>query len=311
MFVFEEVDMPLTKTANNTETVKSYLAKKRKRYNLDQSLARKFKRDVAVLVDVIPDLTEEFLTTRNEWKTSSPVNQSSAYKKYAAANEYLEDTISALGIIKDEKAVQALIAIIPALQDEGGLLVKIAVSLGFIGDDKAVKSICGLLTNDYDKLRSAAVEALGNIKSSQAVESLLATLKDSDFGVRRATVIALGKIGDKRAIDDLLVIEDRRHWEGICAALGDIAEKGDERVIGFLKEAVVLMMDRGADYSIRIAACNALGRIGDKKGIELLNSVIANDPWYLVDEETKEPVEWPVRDAAYKALKEIKRRMAN
>ncbi len=291
------------------DPVKDFLKKREKKigWGAHKLLARKFKLDAEMLIDTLPAFEHDFAKAKKDWKDSSDSDRLLNYKKYEKTESYLKEVIRALGLIGGSKAAAGLIDLVPNLKGDGGLQIEVAEALGLIGNEKAVKPLCQMLEDEYDKVRSKAAEVLGNIRSPQAVESLLATLKDADFGVRRATVIALGKIGDKRAIGGLIAI-DQKNWDVTCEALGEINDTGDERVIGFLKEAVVLMMDRGADYAIRIAACNALGKIGDKKVIELLNSVIANDPWYLVDEETKEPVEWPVRAAAYKALNEIKER---
>jgi HEAT repeat protein len=149
-----------------------------------------------------------------------------------------ETAAKGLGEIKDNRAVEALVA---ALSDSDiRVRYEARLSLGKIGSP-AVKSLLTALTHKDVHVRQGAVEALGYIADPQAVkplvsilgdlklqdepvkalirmgsaavEQLAAALEDSDDNVRWRAVEALTKIGDSRVTRRLVGALNDRNWE--------------------------------------------------------------------------------------------------
>lgn len=81
-----------------------------------------------------------------------------------------------------------------------------AVSLGEIGDSRAVEPLIAALKNKGYTIRWKIVDALGKIRDRRAVELLIALLKDTNESdiVRFRVPDALGEIGDTRAVEPLI-----------------------------------------------------------------------------------------------------------
>jgi len=100
---------------------------------------------------------------------------------------------SALGDIKDTRAVEPLIA---ALKDKNSIVRRLAASaLAKIMDTRAVVPLIAALKDKDADVRACAAWALGDIKDSRAVEPLIAALKDKDLMVRDAAKSVLGAMG--------------------------------------------------------------------------------------------------------------------
>jgi len=81
--------------------------------------------------------------------------------------------------------------------------VGLATALGKIKDARAVEPLIAVLKDKDSSVRSEAAAALVSI-GTPAVELLVATLKDKDSSVRSGSVGALGKIKDARAVEPLM-----------------------------------------------------------------------------------------------------------
>jgi len=116
-----------------------------------------------------------------------------------------EATVRALGFQDNTEAVARLEEIVG--DDEENLKVReeAAVSLGKIGDPRAVDSLGqALLTENDPFLRRQFAEVLGAMASPKAVPYLLEMLDDSEPYVVMHAAEALGTIGDKRAVEPLV-----------------------------------------------------------------------------------------------------------
>ena len=95
----------------------------------------------------------------------------------------------ALGMLKDERAVKPLIKV---LTDENGFVVATAVeSLGNIGGDEARDALLRMLLSGDPEIRRTAIKALASFDDVDEV--LLPFLKDDDWATRVAAVEVLGK----------------------------------------------------------------------------------------------------------------------
>jgi len=177
-----------------------------------------------------------------------------------------ERAIAALGVRKDEQAIDPLIKI---LKEEKNEIVRnlAAIALGKIGNKRAVEPLIQTMNNDVYWIRAPAATALGDIGDKQAVDALLLSLKnDNNSMVRTEATLALGKIGDKRAVDAILLSlkndDSYKVREAAATALGNI---GDTRAVDPLINTL-----RTDTLWCGPAAATALGEIGDPKAINPL-----------------------------------------
>lgn len=114
-----------------------------------------------------------------------------------------------LGESKSAAAVDALINAIdfaPSDSDVKSMNKEIALSLGAIGDQKAVGALSKLLKTKDNYTVIAAIEALGEMKAKEAFDALYAIATDDAIEpfITKKAVIALGEIGDARAVPGLI-----------------------------------------------------------------------------------------------------------
>ena len=122
---------------------------------------------------VVEPLIKELLDKNNDIKIKSVV-------------------ITTLGMIKDSRSTEPLIAI---LRDKDDQLRRLAeTGLGEIKDARAVEPLIVILKDENENkyVRSGAATALGRIKDSYGVLPLIDMLKDKDSHVRREAALALG-----------------------------------------------------------------------------------------------------------------------
>ena len=100
-----------------------------------------------------------------------------------------------------------------------------AVTLGYIGDARAVEPLIQALNDENEYVRYFAAVTLGRIGDSRAVQPLIQTLKDKDRDVRYIAADALGKIGDAKVVEPLIqALKDKDEYVRYNAvvALGNI-----------------------------------------------------------------------------------------
>ena len=116
-----------------------------------------------------------------------------------------ESTVKALGFQDNTGAVARLEEIVRDEEESLRAREQAAVSLGEIGDPRAVDSLGQALVAEGDSLlRRESARALGAIGSPTAVPYLLQVLDDSAPYVVMNAARALGTIGDKRAVEPLV-----------------------------------------------------------------------------------------------------------
>ncbi len=147
--------------------------------------------------------------------------------------------VVALGFPGNVSALERLIEI--ARDEKEDLFVRepALISLGQIGDARAVDVLGGVLLAEDYSLRRAAARALGEIKSSKAVPALLDALNDSDVRVVMEATRSLAKISDKKAAPGILELFDREN----ALEVGDAAiETGNLATVAY-RALLELMKD--------------------------------------------------------------------
>ncbi len=187
-----------------------------------------------------------------------------------------------------------------------------AISLGRVGDERAVEPLIAALGDGNSDVRAAAAQALGKIGDPKAVEPLIIILRYDDAYslARKQAIWALGMIGDARAVDPLIsVLNNSGHPETQTLASEALGNIGDPRAVDPLIKALT-----DKDRFVRVSAAEALGEIGDPRAVgpltkalddhwienyaaealRKINESVANPPIEALDETgTAEPVEEP------------------
>jgi len=186
-------------------------------------------------------------------------------------------------------------------------------------DHRLIDALCAKLADPDKRQRSHAAEALGYIGSDRAVPALLRGFAEPGLYVRNALV----KIGSRKTVPPLLAMlaDDNAKRDVREKAALTLRELGDRRVnaaavallksseawlrragvtaLGFRgnRDAVAPLAEIAADArddsTVRRAAAESLGRIGDTKAVDALTKALAATEAY-------------VRRAAAQALGKVK-----
>lgn len=212
-----------------------------------------------------------------------------------------------LGEMKNSAAVDPLIEL---LEDPDRDVRKVTIeALGKIGDAKAITHIARFLKDQDKDLRLSAVRAFGQMKDPRVAGYLIELLTqtgDQDVEMKKFLIHHLGELEALEAIDIIVDMLDNEMLESYgVRALMKIGERGypsmmekldaqDARqrrlaclALGKIRcfEAVDRLKDALNDSSFEVQqeALRALSKIGDKKAIGILASLLdQNSP--LTDE---------------------------
>lgn len=137
--------------------------------------------------------------------------------------------------------------------------------------EPAVEVLIATLEESDERVRSGATEALGGLGErikndglrQRAIGALLAALRDREFTVRRRAAGALDRLGWKREKNEhsaayWIVM---RRWKEVV----DIGSAAVDPLVPCLKDR---------DESVRLAAAEALGKIGDRRAVEALTEAL-------------------------------------
>jgi len=199
----------------------------------------------------------------------------------------------------DKRAVEPLINSLQ-IETEDWVKPYLIKSLGSLGDPRAFEIIVNALKSKRKDVRGAAAKALGDLGDHRAVSSLLEALKDNE--IKEYAARSLGKLGDKTAIlplinlllDEYDVVDaalnaleklNESKWKQavtplirksqdqllleIAIALGSLQ---DDRVWNLFTSAL-----KNSDKYKKGAAAAGLGKLGDRRAINLLISIFENE----------------------------------
>lgn len=155
-------------------------------------------------------------------------------------------------------------------------------ALGRLNDDRAIVPLMSILNDKRDnyRLRLACAEALGKLGSTQAVTPLVDILNDErekSVYLKESAAKALGMLGDIRALEPLLdVLESKRGIrdkfnflkEQVVEAIGRIGGRNARATHSLVR----VLKDESP--SIRLAAVEALGSLGDASVLDQIQELI-------------------------------------
>lgn len=160
-----------------------------------------------------------------------------------------------------------------------------ALALGKLGDNRAIIPMMSILNNREEnyRLRLAVAESLGKLGDEFAVSPLIDILADErekSVYLKESVAKALGMLGDIRAIEPLIdILESKRGIrnkfnflkEQIIEAIGRIGRPNSKAT-----DSLLIALQDDAP-SIRLAAVEALGAVGDEECLEGLKSRVFDE----------------------------------
>jgi HEAT repeat protein len=176
-----------------------------------------------------------------------------------------------------------------------------AITLGEMGDERAIAPLITALRDSEWNVREAAQDALAQI-GPPAVEPLIKALRE--YQIRTFVIEVLGKIKDERVLDPLMAQLRNEEFKDVATkALVEVGLPAVERLMAVLNdkdkqvrkhavmalgeigigEAVEPLIDatRDEDWAVRLQAIAALDKIGDERGKPAIKA-LAKDPDFAV-----------------------------
>lgn len=152
---------------------------------------------------------------------------------------------------------------------------EIAQSLGYLGDLRAVKILCNLLSNSENTVIIAIVESLGMLKDSNSLNHLYPLLNSEDSDVRDHVVESIGNIGDSASLIQIqnMTNDENEIVRGRAANVLGKEEFHDPSSLNILRK---MCQNDFSDWT-RSHAVDSLGNIGGKDDLNLLKSLVQED----------------------------------
>jgi HEAT repeat protein len=183
-----------------------------------------------------------------------------------------------------------------------------------LGDARAVEPLLPLLRDEDWSVRRVAAETLGQLGDARAVEPLMGLLDDADSDVQRAAAQALEQLGEVEELGELGEADwgVGRVMRGVTGEV--LRQPSDVDAVESLLTAL-----RNESSSVRYAAAQALGQLGDARAdepriVKRLPGIVGRLPGAAprqLGNAVVEPLlaqlrdaDWHVRQAAVKAAVE-------
>ena len=197
-----------------------------------------------------------------------------------------ERAVRALGMLRDQRAVEPLIAMLNDLDDRLRLVV--VEALESIGDPRCEEPLVRMLQDSSPSVRVKAIRALGRIGGAKAVGPLISALADHPSGQAEAAE-ALGRIGDSRAVEPLInalqmgsdyLLETNHALKSLHShARSEIASALGE--IGGLSAVPILITTlQDKDPKVGHSAANALCKIGNHEALASVRAALENSDFF-------------------------------
>lgn len=185
-------------------------------------------------------------------------------------------TRAMVGALAEIGTGEAISGLVEVLRDsDHAIRMDIMAALQQFGT-KSTLPLLGLLSDEDQRVRAVAAEALGNVDDPRTLAPLMRALNDSASEVRINAAEALGNLGDPRAVEPLI------------RALYDSAGGVRERAAGALGKlndarAIEPLIDALSDPNmlVQTQAMNALAAMRATQAVEPLTSLLTNTGTYM------------------------------
>jgi HEAT repeat protein len=186
------------------------------------------------------------------------------------------DVILALGELKDQKAVDELIAIAGNTDEDKVRRVYAADALGKIGDARALPVLRAMFAENDALARAYAASALAHFGIEEVFPMLLQGLRDDDAKVREQCAKALGRRLSAGQIEAALpALEYKARYDPVrqvrVAAITSIGAMGSAQSEDIL---ATLYQGSGNSLEIREAALKALVAGSQSRALEAVRAVL-------------------------------------
>lgn len=200
---------------------------------------------------------------------------------------------AACDVIRIAPTDRSVVALGRVLGDpDARVRVAAAAAMGSSGLPDAVSPLLGHLDDGAFEVRMEVARALGRLGDSRAVVPLIGKVQDAAVEVRRAVARALGELGDARATSALVIaLQDgsqdvrieavkalgKLHSDEATAAIVPLVEitTGTDGLVGLSPGGI--RQSSAGSLDVRVAAFEALGRIGSDGAIRALIGALAKD----------------------------------
>jgi HEAT repeat protein len=196
---------------------------------------------------------------------------------------------------------QVFDALVQTLQIESDQIVTIGIlgTLGELGDKRALSVLTERLDATNETVCCKAIEAFGKLGDLHAVEILLPFLEKT-WVVKNEAIKSLGLIGGEQALEVLLrLIETETDYSSRKAIIWSLRHFEDARVM----QALIKVLGTESDELLKYLSIEILGKIGDKRALEILTDIRESANWVFID---RDEFQYPAKDAAAEAILKIK-----
>lgn len=202
---------------------------------------------------------------------------------------------AACDVIRIAPTDRSIVALGRVLGDpDSHVRVAAAKAMGSSGLSDAVSPLLGHLDDAAFEVRVEVAHALGRLGDTRAVVPLIGKVQDAAVEVRRAVARALGELGDARATSALVIaLQDGSQDVRIEAvkSLGKLrsdeataaivplieASTATDGLAGLSPGGIRMAQASAGMLDVRVAALEALGRIGSEGAIRALIGALAKD----------------------------------
>jgi len=187
--------------------------------------------------------------------------------------EARREAVTQLRALHDSRSVEALIQYVQCITSSHrryeNKVENAILTLGELGDRRAIPLLLGLLLHHENCVRTSAASSLAQLGEQQWQQWIK--------GIGRADDVArIGLSKDARMYELLINASDRGQWWPAVHALGDL---GDTRALDLLVKLWLPYSPTVRDgYSpdVRSEAAEALGKLGDKRAVETLAKMLSD-----------------------------------
>ncbi len=197
------------------------------------------------------------------------------------AEERMSGKRKVLGNILVRSGTPVLPILYEHLADERWYVVRNAVAiLGDIRNEETLSHLTPLLQHDEIRVRRETIRALTKISGQRAINILLQVASNHDHETQRQAILSLGAVRAPSAVPTLLSLLKKSDWsqraidlkKDAIRALGEIRDPTATaelvRIVGKKR-----WLRRKLNDELRIAAAAALGDLGEKSTLKVLEKV--------------------------------------